>query len=216
VSQRDENGEPKNIQESASEDDAQHEAAFQTAQDDARKMELGGSDPQRGFTTAVRDDDEVKVDATRRLLDRVQRDALVTRRDFLRVLTTVSGGLCVGTGAVAGGAFRRHGEGEAAPYKIASQLGPGEAVAFAYPSNDDPAIAVRLDDGTLCAYSSVCTHLGCGVIWREDDEELFCPCHEGKFDPRSGEPTAGPPKRALPRVVLEERNDGIWATGTKA
>jgi Rieske Fe-S protein len=160
--------------------------------------------------------DTVKVDATKRLLDRIQRDALVTRRDFLRVLTTVSGGLCAGTIAVSTGAFRRHGEGDAAPYKVASQLAPGEAVAFSYPTNDDPAIAVRLEDGTLVGYSSVCTHLGCGVIWRKEEDELFCPCHDGKFDPHSGKPTGGPPKRALPKVMLEDRDDGIWAVRTDA
>ena len=35
------------------------------------------------------------------LLDRIREDALVTRRDYLRILVTVSGGLLVGTVAVA-------------------------------------------------------------------------------------------------------------------
>ena len=151
--------------------------------------------------------------AVRHLLDRIQRDAVVTRRDYLRLLVTVSGGLFAGTLAVAGGLFRRHGVGEGAGKRIAAPLGRRQAVVFAYPTDDDPALAVRLDDGTLVAYSSVCTHLACGVLYRPGEGDLYCPCHEGRFDPRTGEPVAGPPTRALPPVRLDERPDGIWAIG---
>ena len=41
----------------------------------------------------------------------------------------------------------------------------GGSVAFAYPGADDRAIAMRLPDGTLVAYSSICTHLSCAVLW---------------------------------------------------
>lgn len=155
------------------------------------------------------------VDASGRLLDRIQRDAMVTRRDFLRIMVTVSGGMCVGTAAIAMGIFPRHGEGSGDPRLITRGLPAGEALAFNYPTPDDPAIAVRLDDGELVGYSSVCTHLACGVIWRKELGELFCPCHDGKFDPKTGSPTGGPPKRPLPAITLEERADGIYAVGTK-
>ena len=56
--------------------------------------------------------------ATRALLDRVRADAPVTRRDYLRVLVTVSGGLLAGAVGVATGVFRRHGAGTAAPAKV--------------------------------------------------------------------------------------------------
>jgi nitrite reductase/ring-hydroxylating ferredoxin subunit len=162
-----------------------------------------------------RDPKPAETDAKDRLLDRIQRDAMVTRRDFLRLMATVSGGMCVGTGAIAAGVFPRHGEGGGEPRLISRTLPEGEALAFNYPTPDDPAIAVRLESGELVGYSSVCTHLACGVIWRKDDGELFCPCHDGKFDPKTGSPTGGPPKRPLPAIALEERADGIYAVGTK-
>ena len=91
-------------------------------------------------------------------------------------------------------------------------------MAFRYPGDEDQALAVRLADGTLVGYSAVCTHLACAVLWREDrgtDGELYCPCHEGVFDVRTGEVTAGPPPRALPKVVLTEQADGsVWAIAT--
>ena len=153
------------------------------------------------------------TEAVRHLLDRLQRDAVVTRRDYLRLLVTVSGGLLAGTAAVGAGVFRGHGQEAASPRRVAERIERGEAVAFAYPGADDPALAVRLADGSLAGFSSVCTHLACGVIWRANRADLYCPCHEGRFDPRTGEPIAGPPSRPLPRLRLEERRDGIWVTG---
>ncbi len=104
------------------------------------------------------------------------------------------------------------------PKRVADQMLPGESVAFRYPGDEDRALAVRLSDGTLVGYSAVCTHLACAVLWREDrgaDGELYCPCHEGVFDARTGEVTAGPPPRPLPRIFLTEQADGsVWAIAT--
>lgn len=151
--------------------------------------------------------------ARRKLLDRIREDGLVTRRDYLRMLVTVSGGLLAGTAAVAAGIFRRHGDGPAAPKRVADTVAPGESFTFSYPGEDDPAIGVRLADGSLVAYSSVCTHLACAVLWIKESGNLECPCHDGVFDVGSGQVLAGPPPRPLPKIRLDERSDGIYATG---
>ncbi len=151
--------------------------------------------------------------ATRALLDRIRADAPVTRRDYLRIMVTVSAGLLAGAAAVAGGVFRRHGGGTAAPLRVAERLDRGQAVAFRYPGRDDRALAVRLADGRLVGYSAVCTHLSCAVLWRAEEGRLECPCHDGAFDPGTGEVLAGPPPRPLPRVRLREDTGGIWAVG---
>jgi Rieske Fe-S protein len=155
--------------------------------------------------------------ATRALLERIRADAPVSRRNYLRILVTVSGGLAAGAVGVAAGLFRRHGSGTAAPAKVADRLEPGQAVAFRYPGPDDRALAIRLPDpdGRLVGWSAVCTHLACAVLWREEDGHLECPCHDGVFDPATGEVVAGPPPRPLPRVRLREDDaGGIWAVGT--
>jgi Rieske Fe-S protein len=126
-------------------------------------------------------------------LDRIRADTPVTRRDYLRILVTVSAGLAAGAAGVAVGLFRRHGSGTAAPAKVADRLEPGQAVAFRYPGTDDRALAIRLPDGRLVGWSAVCTHLACAVLWREEDNQLECPCHDGVFDPATGEVVAGPP-----------------------
>lgn len=161
-------------------------------------------------------------DARSALHDRISADSLTTRRDYLRIVATVSGGLAVGGLAVAGGVLHRHGEpeGDGVPKakRIADGLPPGESISFRYPGDEDRAVAVRLEDGSLVGYSAVCTHLACAVLWRKErgsEGELYCPCHEGVFDARTGEVTAGPPPRGLPKVVVVEEIDGsIWAIGT--
>jgi Rieske Fe-S protein len=126
------------------------------------------------------------------------------------MLATLSGGLLAGSVAVGTGVFRRPGRGAASARLVAASLRPGEAAVFTYPTDDDPAIAVRLADGTLVAYSSVCTHLGCAVLWSAKSGNLECPCHKGAFDARSGSVMAGPPQRRLHRIPLVERADGIY------
>jgi nitrite reductase/ring-hydroxylating ferredoxin subunit len=148
------------------------------------------------------------------LLDRIREDARVTRRDYLRILVTVSGGLLVGSGVVAAGVFPRRTAHKAREKRITRSLARGQAVAFKYPSEHDPAIAMRLRSGEVVAYSSVCTHLSCAVLWHEATGDLRCPCHDGRFDARSGRVLAGPPPRPLPKIKVEERGDGIWAVGT--
>ena len=151
---------------------------------------------------------------TRALLERIRADAPVTRRDYLRILVTLSGGLLAAAGAVRAGVFPQHASATAPPLKVADRLDPGEGVAFAYPGEDDRAIAMRLQDGRLVAYSSICTHLACAVLWRAENHRLECPCHDGVFDPATGEVLAGPPPRPLPKVSLREDARGIWAVGT--
>ncbi len=47
-------------------------------------------------------------------------------------------------------------------------------------------------DGTHVGFSAVCTHAGCAVEWRQEENQFFCPCHQGKFD-ASGKNISGPP-----------------------
>ena len=150
---------------------------------------------------------------------RLTTDALVTRRGYLRILGVLSGGLAAGNLAVALGAFRRRTEGATVEQVItedADALPVGGSVRFRYPTANDPAVLLRLDERTFVAYSAVCTHLACEVLWEDRDQDLHCPCHDGHFDPDTGIPTAGPPLRGLPPLVLERRGDAIVALGEGA
>ena len=152
----------------------------------------------------------------RALLDRIREDAPITRRDYLRMLVTISGGLFAGTAAVALGLFRRRDEATGREVLVAEAIPPGGSVRFRYPTDADPAIAIRVAAGTLVAYSSLCTHLSCTVLWNQEEGRIDCPCHDGEFDPSDGHVLAGPPPRPLPRIELADRPDGVYAIRTSA
>jgi len=97
----------------------------------------------------------------------------------------------------------------------AEAVSRGGSLLFRYPTDADPCILVRRAEGTLAAYSQVCTHLSCAVVHRPGSSELDCPCHEGHFDCADGRPSSGPPTRRLPRVLLEQTADGIFAVGVE-
>ena len=50
----------------------------------------------------------------------------------------------------------------------------------------DPAVIVRLPDGSFVAFDAICTHAGCTVEWVETEGYLICPCHGAAFDPING------------------------------
>jgi len=90
-----------------------------------------------------------------------------------------------------------------------------EAVYFHYPGPEDQAMLLRLESGRFVAYSQTCTHLSCSVYFQKEQNRLFCPCHEGVFDTRTGEPVAGPPVRPLSRITLQANGDKLYAIGVE-
>ena len=53
------------------------------------------------------------------------------------------------------------------------------------------------------------------VIPQPAEGNFYCPCHEGRFDLRTGVPIAGPPRRPLTRIVLERRGQDVYAVGAE-
>ena len=145
-----------------------------------------------------------------------ENDNYISRREMVKYLA-------LGSLTIAGANFVLAG----VPHLLASQemprvklgqlsdLAPGKSALFRYPTKDDPCIAVRKEDGTLVAYSSVCTHLSCAVIHDAKENNLFCPCHNGSFTLNDGRPYAGPPTRPLPRIKLEQEGDEVYAVGVE-
>lgn len=141
-------------------------------------------------------------------------DHYVSRREMVKFLTL---GSLLLTGAnwitAVAGHLQKGGSYPERMVGSASELDRQRWLLFRYPTEKDPCIAVRSAEGNLVAYSQVCTHLSCAVIYDETDDKLFCPCHNGSFNILQGQPIAGPPTRRLPRILLEQRGDQLFATG---
>ncbi len=60
----------------------------------------------------------------------------------------------------------------------------------------------RLEDGGMLAIWHRCTHLGCTVPWRDEENQFHCPCHSSIFTP-TGEVISGPAPRPLDVFPIE-------------
>jgi Rieske Fe-S protein len=131
--------------------------------------------------------------------DRHSADPLIGRRRLLDVW--LSGGLIAFLAAVFYPVVR-YLTPPAKPQEITnsvtaatvSEVKPNSGKVFRFGSK--PAILIRLPSGEWRAFSAVCTHLQCTVQYRPDLENIWCPCHNGKFD-LTGKNVAGPPPRPL-------------------
>jgi nitrite reductase/ring-hydroxylating ferredoxin subunit len=145
------------------------------------------------------------------------QDQYVERRDFMKFMVLTSAAFTVGQFWIVAQNWwrRRQGAPEIRRIAAVNDLQVGGALVFYYPGEHDNCLLLRLGEEDFVAFSQKCTHLACAVVPRPDEGVLLCPCHAGYFDLRSGRPTAGPPTRPLPRIVLDIRGADIYATGVE-
>jgi nitrite reductase/ring-hydroxylating ferredoxin subunit len=141
------------------------------------------------------------------------QDLYVERRDFMKFMVLTSAAFTLGQLWIAAQNWYRKRSGRPAIQRIASldELAVGTAIGFTYPTEHERCLLVRLTATEFVAFGQACTHLSCAVIPRPSEGSFYCPCHEGRFDIRTGVPTAGPPRRPLTRIVLEMRGRDIYA-----
>lgn len=144
-------------------------------------------------------------------------DHYVTRREMVKFMTLGSALLAAANWITAiAGKFPHRGSHAERYIGAASALEHTGSLLFRYPTDKDPCIAVRTPEGKLVAYSQVCTHLSCAVVYKREDNALVCPCHHGVFNVDRGSPVAGPPTRPLPRIKIEQRGERLFATELEA
>lgn len=75
---------------------------------------------------------------------------------------------------------------------------------------DTLALPDGVVDGLVC-YSKICTHAGCPVgLYRAQDQELICPCHQSQFKvTRGAEVLSGPTGRPLPQLPIGVDDEGF-------
>jgi Rieske Fe-S protein len=143
------------------------------------------------------------------------QDLYVERRDFMKFMVLTSAAFTIGQLWIGAQNWYRQRGGRPPILRIAAvdEVGVGGAIGFTYPHEHEPCLLVRLTTSEFVAFGQQCTHLSCAVIPRPEEGIFYCPCHEGRFDLRTGVPTGGPPQRPLTRIVLEMRGRDIYAVG---
>jgi nitrite reductase/ring-hydroxylating ferredoxin subunit len=146
------------------------------------------------------------------------QDLYVERRDFMKFLVLISGAFTLGQLWIGAQNWYRGRSGQIPLQRIAGldDIAVGAALAFTYPNEHERCLLIRLTTSEFVAFNQECTHLSCAVIPRPSEGSFYCPCHEGRFDLRTGVPTAGPPRRPLTRIVLQRRGRDIFAAGVEA
>ena len=84
-------------------------------------------------------------------------------------------------------------------------VGQGKIV----PVGHKPVVVTHTDQGVK-AFSAICTHLGCIVIWDDTRKLIVCPCHDGLFNPVTGAVVSGPPPAPLPTMSVTVDNGNIY------
>lgn len=93
-----------------------------------------------------------------------------------------------------------------------SALSVGSPVYFEYPTGY-PNILMLQKDGSLLAFSTLCTHVCCQLEYDQAASVLGCPCHGSIFD-STGKVIQGPAVVNLPQVTLTTDADGyVFPTG---
>ncbi|HMC06448.1 MAG TPA: TQO small subunit DoxD [Solirubrobacterales bacterium] len=128
-----------------------------------------------------------------------------------------SGGSGGGPSTTSGSSSGSGGSAPSAPRVPANavKLGPsgrlatGQAAEYRDPASGQPDIVIRQSDGSLTAFSAVCTHAGCTVGYQSG--EIVCPCHGGVYSATTGAVVSGPPPAPLASRKVIETGGSIYA-----
>jgi arsenite oxidase small subunit len=157
---------------------------------------------------------------------------LTSRRNFLKLVLTLSGIAAVGTVASLFRILEFVPPAYAGPLawpvvKLAnlSSLDPATPLRFNYPLVDTPSVLIKAGtkadngvgpDSDIVAFSDVCQHLGCiyavlpagssplcDASFKATAPQGYCCCHGGQYDYlHGGQVIGGPPIRPVPQVLL--------------
>lgn len=75
---------------------------------------------------------------------------------------------------------------------------------------EKPVVVIRTKT-EFRAFSAVCPHLGCLIVWNQGKRVFDCPCHGAIFD-LDGKVTAGPPPRPLTPFIANVLNEKVFVS----
>lgn len=139
----------------------------------------------------------------------------LTRREFMKLVNKglVATGAIVIAGPVVAYFYPSNlQETPSEPVRVCTldELPVGESKTIGY--GRYPALVINTPEG-LRAFSAVCTHFACIVKWEVEKGQIYCPCHDGYFDPLDGRVISGPPPLPLTAIPVNVVNNEIFVGG---
>ncbi len=154
----------------------------------------------------------------------------LNRRGFLKLSSGVAGAVIVSTscgnsGSIADSSNKSSSSFPTNTIAQLKELKVGKPKDFNYPDKNSPCILIKLGNSALggvgpdkdvVAFSKLCSHMGCPVLYDSKKAVLKCGCHFSIFDPGvAGQQVCGQATEKLPQVVLDydSKSGAISATG---
>ena len=139
----------------------------------------------------------------------------ITRREFLKLVNNVlavTGATAIVAPIIAYFYPSNLQETPSEPVRVSTvdELPVGESKTISF--GRYPALVINTPSG-LRAFSAVCTHFACIVKWDAAKGQIYCPCHDGYFDPSDGHVVSGPPPIALTTIPVSVVNNEIFVGG---
>lgn len=139
----------------------------------------------------------------------------ITRREFIKLvnsLLAVTGTAAIVAPIIAYFYPSNLQETPSEPVRVCmvDELPVGESKTIGY--GRYPALVINTSEG-LRAFSAVCTHFACIVKWEVSKSLIYCPCHDGYFDPLDGHVVSGPPPIALTTISVSVVDNQIFVGG---
>jgi len=96
---------------------------------------------------------------------------------------------------------------------LVSKIKSAGEIDFNYPDADSPCKAVMVN-GEIKAYSLLCTHKGCPIMYNATKKAFRCPCHFSEFDAElNGQMIIGQATENIPEILVKVEDDKIIAYG---
>ena len=139
------------------------------------------------------------------------RSKKTKRRDFLNIV--LGGGFIAWLGALLFPIFKYLEPPKVEEVKVSNvkiggvddmEKDSGKIIKF----GNKPVIVVRKPNGDYVAFSAVCTHLDCIVQFRKDYGQIYCACHNGRYD-LNGRNVSGPPPAPLQKYGIAIKDNEV-------
>jgi Rieske Fe-S protein len=99
-------------------------------------------------------------------------------------------------------------------YSLISSMGQLAGKNYAYFSHPIFGSSILINvSGQWKAFSATCTHRPCTVQF--ENSVIYCPCHDGIFDPKDGSVEGGPPPTPLPEYPILIQNNSLYVGETR-
>ena len=76
-------------------------------------------------------------------------------------------------------------------------------------------LVIRHEETGFKAWSSLCTHMQCPVMWSEDKKQFDCGCHGSVFD-AEGRVVSGPAGQPLKPLPVKVEDGTVWVQMVEA